>query len=839
MINRNFVRFTSVLAGGASLLALAHTQPALAQQGAQSDQPSASAGGLEEIVVTARRKEEKAQSVPIAITNVSTATMEEQRILNPSELTKEFTGFSTLTTGNRSVGGIQSGGAIGNFYQWIRGIQGVIPYWADAPTVASAGSMFDISSIQLLKGPQGTLFGQATNGGAIVYQPHLPTNNFEGFVEAEVGDYGHTKLGGIVNVPIIDDKVLVRFGGRKNNGDGFVYDIAHKVWTGNENNIDGRLAVTIRPMDDVQNDFIGNAFSYNEIPALNQPLAVFTGGVPGVQNLNTLRPYAACNNVPFAQANACVATYSNLGWYAVPGDAKFPVAGKISGWIYTLVNTTRWDFNDSITFKNIASYTEYQVGQAFTPQPFEVNLAPSAFGQDLHAWPNGPGVQGTEEFQILGKALNDKLSFSAGAFLLFSQGTSAPHQINIQCARVSNGTTNPLGVLAGGTATSCSGSTSYTNDRSEAVYTQGTYDLGDYLEGLSFTAGIRYTWDKAYSSNYTYSGIPQSASGKPQTITGVLAGWGSGEDSHATSYNMSLDWQIDPTTMLYITNSKGFSKGGLTPVANLPVQIRAYSPESLNNIEAGIKADWSLPLDMKARTNVGFFYGLYDNVQANKNVSFPDVFGNPAVTVITANVASGHVDGIDFDLTLIPTDDIQISGGGVWVEHKYDDYPFCATYIGTSSVCAPGALYDLTKSVFVIAPKWTWHFRVGYTLPLDESLGRVTIAANVSHVGPYYSSVGPNPPANNPTAAQLAASYGWPTPTRGDYDVPTNFLDMSVTWSNFLGRVGLDGHACVNNLTNAHVGLGQVVNQDQNSFKSTPVAQPRTYGVGLKYAFGP
>ena len=98
MIQRKSVRLTTLLAGGASLFAVISSHPALAQQSAQADQPSASSsGGLEEIVVTARRKEEKAQSVPIAISNVSTAQMDEQRVLTPSELTKEFTGFSTIT----------------------------------------------------------------------------------------------------------------------------------------------------------------------------------------------------------------------------------------------------------------------------------------------------------------------------------------------------------------------------------------------------------------------------------------------------------------------------------------------------------------------------------------------------------------------------------------------------------------------------------------------------------------------------------------------------------------------------------------------------------------------
>ena len=846
---RTLVR-NSVLAG-VSISALASVQPAIAQQGAQSDQPSASSsGGLEEIVVTARRKEEKAQSVPIAISNVTTTSLTEQRILTPSDVIKDFTGFTTLGA-NRSIGGTSVAGGFGNGYQWIRGVAGVVAYWADSPTISNAGLLFDVGSVQLLKGPQGTLFGQATNGGAILYQPRLPTNVFEGYVEAEVGDYGHTRLDGVVNVPVVDDKLLVRVGGRKNHTDGFVYDIAHKVWDGSENNQAGRLAVTLRPFDSFQNDFVGNAFQYNEIQAVQQAVNVYTLGHGGTQNLNTLRPYAPCNSATgvvggpaatAAQVNACIATYSTLGWYAVPGDLN-QMTPLTTGWVYNLVDTARWDVTDNITLKNIASYTENGTGTSYAPSNVALNLNPSAFNQDFHSWPNGPAIQGTEEFQILGKALDDKLSYSSGVFYVFNQGSSAPHVINIQCSRVSNGATNTLGFLAGGTPTSCSANVLYSVNRSQALYAQGTYDLSDFLEGLSFTAGYRYTWDKVYANTFTYGGVPESITGKPQQVTSTIAGFGNTESSHAGSYTMSLDWQVDATTLLYITDSKGYSHGGVNTQATIPPQSRNYSPESLNNIELGIKADWNLPYEMRARTNVSGFYGLYDQAQVQSNISFPDVFGNPATSVVTTNAASGHVDGIDAELTLLPTDKISLSLGFSYVDMVYDDYPYCAAFVGSTTVCQPGNLYNLTQAVYPQSAARTGHARVAYTLPIDESLGRVTMAMNFTHVTAFYSSVGPLPPpacpAACPTAAQLATSFGWPKPTRGNINPETNQIDLSVIWTGFLGRPGLDAHAYVNNLTNAHWGPGTVANEDQAALKQIYVAQPRNFGFGLKYAFGP
>jgi iron complex outermembrane receptor protein len=293
---------------------------------------------------------------------------------------------------------------------------------------------------------------------------------------------------------------------------------------------------------------------------------------------------------------------------------------------------------------------------------------------------------------------------------------------------------------------------------------------------------------------------------------------------------MSLDWQIDPKTLLFITDSKGFSRGGLNLTANLPPGPgRFFAPESLNNVEAGIKADWDLPLDMKARTNVSYFYGFYDNIQVSAATPIVDALGNVTTTVLTQNAATAHLDGIDFDLTLLPTDSLAISGGGVWTHATYDQYNYCAKFVGNPPVCAAGQLYDISGSQVIWDPKWTWRVRVAYILPVDESLGKVTVAAVMNHVGGSYSSTGINPPA-----------AGWPSIPPQDFYPATTNVDMSLVWTNFLGRSGLDATATVENLFNTPRDFSQFASHWLSGGGSQVTgAPPRMWTVAVKYAFGP
>ena len=773
MQNFRSARLLTTLAGSASLAALGVSQPVMAQQSAQSDQPSASSGsGLEEIVVTARRREEKAQSVPIAINTFSSQTMSDQHITMIADIERFIPG---LTIANQSFVPV---------FLWFRAVPtGLAAYFAEVPiTLAGSAAYFDLGNIQVLKGPQGTLFGISTNGGAMIFSPKMPTNNFEGSFESEVGDYGHYDLKAIVNVPIVQDKFLVRLGAERSHTDGYSYVIATKQWLNDINYNIYRLTTTVRPFDDLQNDTLINwydakdnngvtAYAYTLNPKGSLPTRF---GLPAVQAAFDLQHNVLAKN------------------YAVLGNN---VPNFRSGWQMNVSNVTRYDVNDNLTVKNILGYQEIQAGPAqgdgdnFLGLPCNIvqSVNPGGkYGACDHSFTpaSGPQVNYTEELQALGKIFNDKLSYTLGTFQAWT-GYRSPHNLSTS---VSN---------AGQTVTlsSAPGTSSATTYTSHAYYGQGTYDLGDFLDGLSLTGGYRYTMDRVYSYIASFNSV---------TFAPAATNGGYGGKYSAGSYTMSLDWQINPTTMIFVTNSKGYSKGGINPSPFVPANYQTFQPESLDNVEVGIKTDQEF-YGVKTRTNVSAFYGFYDQVQTILSFVNP---ANGIAVAPTANAATAHIQGFEWDFTVVPSDEWTLTFNGGYIHPTYDKY------VNPQGV-------NVVDSSFTYTPKWKYNVGATYNLPIDESLGRASLGFLVSYSSTKYD-----------IAAYLPAAPG-------NVDPPYYNVNVNLNWHEFLGRPGLDARAYVTNLAKNRWYDGGGGSYGSSGIQGLNQAPPREYAFALKYSFGP
>jgi len=168
---------------------------------AQLRTASASESGpqLEEIVITARKSEESQQNVPIAVTALSGADLHQSVVLDVQDLQEHVTG---LVVAPNSQGGAPTFAIRAT--KADNGTDGPAVYLNDMPlisTLSIANAMYDIDSVTVLKGPQGTLFGTNSSGGAIVFRPNRPTNQFEGYVYADVGNYDRHQLQAMINVP--------------------------------------------------------------------------------------------------------------------------------------------------------------------------------------------------------------------------------------------------------------------------------------------------------------------------------------------------------------------------------------------------------------------------------------------------------------------------------------------------------------------------------------------------------------------------------------------------------------------------------------------------------------
>src|SRR5690606_29005292 len=170
---------------------------------------------MEEVIVTARKRDENLQEVPIAITAISSEELREKAISAPSDLQLHTPGLELRPGGSQQRNNVQF---------FIRGqgttfgsAPGVVTYFSDAPVGNSAkvsignnGQFFDLASVQVLKGPQGTLFGRNTTGGAVLFTPQHPGNEFGGFLQAKAGNYDMREYTGAVTIPLIDGTLSVR-----------------------------------------------------------------------------------------------------------------------------------------------------------------------------------------------------------------------------------------------------------------------------------------------------------------------------------------------------------------------------------------------------------------------------------------------------------------------------------------------------------------------------------------------------------------------------------------------------------------------------------------------------
>ncbi|WP_010127814.1 TonB-dependent receptor [Sphingomonas sp. KC8] len=788
------------LSSGSSLLLIAATlagagfsfaAPALAQETA-----SASTSGLEDIVVTARRKEESLQSVPISVQAFSGETLSERNVQDANDLQKVVPSLTTYQQARDevtvSIRGQSSSGA---------SAQGQNPrvtaYFAQVPLQTGdngPGRFFDLSNVQVLKGPQGTLFGRNSTGGAMLYEPARPTQDLGGYVTLQLGQFHDRQIEGALNLPITDI-LSVRIAGKRAKRDGFTKNIVTGEELDDRNYVAGRVSVLFTPSDSFENytmfDYLKsdtngssqqilgidtNKIFQANVAGTGLPLALGGGG-PSPTLLGT--NYALAVQLATAAGRFSLfpdpllpnqlANQNNLG----PRISQSAVDGLSRARSWGVTNVTTFNLSDDLTLKNIFGYRRYKQLSRYdfdgTVFPLLDQITPNGWSANIR--------QITDEIQLQGKALDGKLDFTVGGFFLWGKSPKPQTVTQVSVGVPSVNTSDPV-------------------ERSQAVFGQATYDLSDMVtEGFSITAGYRYTHDfRSLTASNVRAGVCSLLFGCPNFQKVAF---------NASSYNIGLDYQITPQTLLYVTHRRGYRAGGLNPQAgNSGFQ---YDPETVTDFEAGLKTDFTLG-GMEGRANFAAYMSKLKDAQVSLSFSETNPVTNATALInVISNAANAKIKGLETDITLVPFENFNISASYAYTDAKY------TKFFDPNNNNAP-----ITGRPFPFQAKHRLNIGGNYTIPLSEHWGEVTASANWSYSSSYQLSVFPDP---------LGVENGY------------NQLDLRLDWKNFGDRdvtLGL----FVNNVTKELYKIGGVPIYSVLGTTSALYNEPRTWGLQLRYRFG-
>jgi iron complex outermembrane receptor protein len=832
-----YTNFTKRVALAATAMGVVLSVPAFAQDAAaESDDAGA-------IVVTARRVEEKLQDVPISITVFSQEQISNRNIVNAADL---GTYTPSLTT-NSKFGNEKASFVIRGFVQDLATAPSVGVYFADVVGPRSGGSttggngvgvgsLFDLQNVQVLKGPQGTLFGRNTTGGAVLLVPRKPTDKLEGYVEGSIGNYDMRRAQGVINLPLADT-FKVRLGVDHMQRDGYLKNHSGigPDALGNTNFTAARLSVVANLTPDLENYTIGS-YSRSDNNGITARL-VGCDRTATAAAARTAYAFLACQQVDRQNARGD-------GWWDIENNE--PNAKSLQT-TWSVINTTTWNASDTLTIKNIASYAEFYETTRYS---FEGDAFPGTTpGQTAFTvlrLNNTPGYNNasqstfTEELQFQGRSSDGKLNWQAGGYYEESNPVGYTSQSTAQflnCSDIGtlqcrNASVPGVPAANGGTQTiNLTGNISQPFQKtwfgSKGLYAQATYN---FTEKLALTGGLRYTWD---SQKHTYEGVsitfptantPVFACGNAVRLGGTITLTDIGQHqrcavtftakSDKPTWLIDLDYKPMNDVLLYAKWARGYRAGG---AASANVGLETWQPEKVDTYEVGAKTSFR-GQSVRGYFNIAGFYNDFRDQQIQGTLIRNPRAGNPFVGgSAIVNAGKSRIWGVELDTSVTLFDQLKIDGGYTYLNTKVLDLVPPAVPTESLPFFNEIRLTAVKGGQLSLSPKHRLSVTGTYTLPLDESIGRISFGATYVYTAKQIASL-----------ATIAQFQNLPA---------TELVNLNASWTDVLGAP-VDVSFFMTNLTNAKFPLN--VNNAYTSFgfESQIVNEPRMFGFRLRYSFG-
>lgn len=763
-----------------------------------ADEPQES-GALQEITVTARRQSESLEKVPAAVQALSAQALAEQQVVTEQDLQMAVPGLL-----------VRNGNSSNQLYFSIRG-QALDAYSGTAPTVltyynevqtggTTSTTLYDLQSVQVLKGPQGTLFGRNATGGAVLYTTTQPGKEFTGYANVTLGNYSQTKYEGAVTLPLADWASL-RIAGEYEKRAGYENNVYLDTTAGSLNNKNIRGTLLLSPTDSLENT---TTVQYGR-----------QGGYSGALRLTSVNtscpPSPACTGAQLFPAGVTtgglypekLASYDGiLNFLAMQNKQPFfnvydSADGGHDARLTEVINKTTFAINDQVSIKNIAGYNYVHsqdrtddVGSPFYLLPIATAGSPRPEGYGTLA------SQYSDELQLAGKAFGSKLNYIVGAFYSRDiEGQNLP--LNIGCGSFA---------FAGGCAVPGGLRYNYeTDEKSKALFFQTTYEV---LDGLHVTAGYRHTWEQVDFS-YVHDSEPQDT----HFLQGVPE---SSLSEHEPSWTLGIDYQLNPETLIYLTQRGGFRVGGFNGTSTLALpdggqKIDQFKPEIAKDLELGIKYSGRLFGVLPARLNADVYEERISDAQ---RVVYSGVSSQ------TANATRAKVDGFEFDGLLDLTSWLQLGLNYAYTDARFTDGR--APFIAVNAVTGAIEVTDITLGPYGDTPKHSGSVYLRFAKDLPNGWGQIVVRQDAFFQTDFYYT---NVAASLPVPAE-------PNTRIGGYTL----ANAQITWDEIAGSQ-VHVSASVKNMLNKEyavggIGLSAVVGTD-----AVMLGMPRMFGVefGVKF----
>lgn len=719
-----------LLAGAATL-----TAPAIAAEEAPADTTAAEG----DIIVTAQRRAESLNDVGMAIQAVDADTLEALRVTDVRDLTavapsftvsQSYQGVPTYTL--RGIGfntiNLSSTSTVGTYVDEV----------AYAYPIMNTGPVMDLERVEVLKGPQGTLYGRNTTAGLINFITAKPTDSFEGSVQAELGNYQTYNFAGHISGPLAEG-VSARIAFRNENSDkGWQVSNTRGERQGEVDKLGIRGSLAIDPGPGTHFDLSVTWWQNKSDTVVGQGIG-FTPATNPVTGTSSSRFFNApglatylANNFPTKASQADWAPYAQRSADIGTGlGLDGPLAEDNRFWGLKL----RWDqdLSDSMKLVSLTSYNDFKRNALsdWSGAPYEILLQNTrgrikSFAQDLHV----EGESGPVTWLVGAYYARDRI--------IDSNRTMLGQNANVGLIRAAGAPllASPIFNSGGYTLTQLSQAFRTYEDFGRirtttwSVFANADWELGDQFK---LTGGIRYTEDKQrytgcsrdfngnmlpnvnvvnralYLQTYGVLAAPitQGQCNTFDPTTGTFGEVRSLLDENNVAWRVALDWSPNTETLVYASVSRGY-KSGTTPInaANLARQNAPVTQEKLTAYELGIKATLA---DRAVQANLSAFYYDY----ADKQIS--TYFADPIYTALSRldNVPSSKAYGVEGELALRPARGVSIATNALWLKTRINNYN------GTN---AAGQPQNFDGAEFIYSPKFQGSVTLTYDTPVTDTV---------------------------------------------------------------------------------------------------------------------